>query len=179
MTQPNKNYLGIGLVGFAIIVFWIFGVTIWDRISLLDGAIEEREALMLSREEVFKKIEVLAKQYQERINDVKKISTIVPETKSSAELVSTVEAISQQSGLQLIEIATGNASHTQKEPQTIFIELGLIGNYPSLVVFLDLLEKNIRLIDVYEVNASQTALLGGQTKLNFRIKANAYYLNSK
>ena len=176
MTPANKNYLGVGLAGLAIIVFWIFGMPAWDRISLLNGAIAEREDILSSRTEILRRIEDLNNQYQQRSSDVSKISSVVPNAKGAAELVSTVEAVTQQTGLQLIEVTMGESGNQQQELQTVFIELGLTGNYPSLTAFLDLAEKNLRLIDVFELSASQASIPGQQIVLNFRVKANAYYL---
>ena len=176
MTPTNKNYLGVGLAGLAIIVFWIFGMPTWDRISLLKGAVEEREDILSDREDILKKIEILNQQYRDKTSDVARISSIVPSSKSTAELVSTVEAITQQTGLQLTEITTGGDSKKQQEPQIMSIELGLTGSYPSLTAFLDLLEKNLRIMDVFEINISRTAASGAQAELSFRVKANAYYI---
>ncbi len=177
MSIVNKNYLGVGLVGLAVIIFWIFAMPVWDRTSLLNEAIAERENILSSRKEILKNIEELNRQYQERSSDVDRISSVVPNVKSAAELVSTIEAITQQTGMQLIEITMGESSAEQQELQTVFLDLGLIGNYQSLTAFLELAEKNIRLIDVQEISVSQTSTPGAQVVLNFRIKANAYYLN--
>jgi len=179
MNIENKNYLGTTLAGLAIIIFWVFIMPVWDRISLLNEAVPEREAMLSSTREILKKIEELNVQYQERSSDVARISSVVPNAKSSAELVSTVEAITQQTGLQLVEIITSGSGDQQQELQTISIELGLTGNYPSLTAFLELLEKNLRLMDVSEINITQTSISGGQAALNFRVKAKAYYLNVK
>ena len=179
MNIINKNYLGVGLVGLAIIVLWTFGVPEWNRISLLKDAVEEREGILSARESILTKIEDLNKQYRERTSDVVRISSIVPGTKSTAELVSTIEAITQQTGLQLVEITIGGDGNKQQEPQTMSVELGLAGTYPSLTAFLDLAEKNLRIIDIFEINISQTVTTETQTALNFRIKANVYYLNVK
>lgn len=178
MTITNKNYLGVGLIGLAIVAFWIFELPLWNRISLLKGAVAEREAILLSRKEILQKVQNLNKQYQERSSDVSKISSLVPSTKNIAELVSTIESISNQTGLQLIEITTGESASQQQDLQTTFLELGLTGSYASLIVFLDLLEKNIRLVDVFEMSISPASALEGQTILNFRVKANAYYLST-
>jgi len=176
MSIANKNYLGIGLAGLAIIAFWLFGMPTWDRISLLNDAVAERGSILASRTEILKRIKDLNNQYQQRSSDVNKISSVVPNAKSAADLVSTVEAITQQTGLQLIEVAMGESGDQQQELQTVFIELGLTGNYTSLIAFLDLVEKNLRLIDVFELSASQASTPGEQVVLNFRVKANAYYI---
>lgn len=174
----NKNYLGVGLVGLTIIVFWLFVMPVWSRMSMLNDAIAEREDVLSSREDILRRIDDLNRQYQERFSDVGRISSVVPNTKNTAELVSTIETISQQTGMQLIEITMGEPSGQQQELQTSFAELGLIGSYSSLTVFLDLLEKNLRLIDVFEISASQASAPGQQIVLNFRVKINAYYIMS-
>lgn len=175
MTLVNKNYIGILLIGLAIVIFWVFGMAMWDRISLLNMAVDERGDILTSRKEIIAKIEALNKQSKERAADVSKLSTVVPDTKSSAELVSTLETMSQQTGLQLIELTMSDSSKQKikDDLQNVFIELGLMGSYSSLTNFLGLLEKNVRLLDVTEMSASQV-LAGGL--LNFRIKASAYYL---
>lgn len=179
MTPINKNYLGVSLVGLAIIVFWIFGMPAWNKLSLLNDAIAKRESILSAKEDVLKKIEELEKEYRERAGDVAKISSVIPGTKNTAEFVSTVEAISQQTGLQLVEITMGGSNNEQQELQTMSIELSLSGTYLSLRTFLDLLEKNLRLVDVFEINVGQATTPGAQTTLDFRIKTNAYYLNVK
>ena len=125
-------------------------------------------------------MEDLNNQYRERSSDVKRISSIVPNAKGAAELVSMVEAVSRQTGLQLIELTMGGSDiQDNKEMRTVFLELGLIGNYPSLTTFLGLLESNLRLIDVFEITVSRMESSGAQIVLNFRVKLNAYYLNIK
>jgi len=176
VSVTNKNYLGVGLAGLAIIAFWIFGMPTWDRISLLNEAIAERDDILLSRTEILKRIGDLNSQYQQRSSDVSKISSVVPNAKGAAELVSTIESVTQQTGLQLTEIAMGESGDQQQELQTVFIELGLVGSYSSLTAFLDLVEKNLRLIDVFELNVSQASIPGQQIVLNFRVKANSYYI---
>jgi len=176
MSIVNKNYLGVGLVGLAIIAFWLFGMPAWDKISLLNDAIAEREDILSSRTEIFRIIEDLNSQYQQRSSDVSKISSVVPNAKGVAELVSTIETVTQQTGLQLIEITMGESGNQEQELQTVFVEIGMTGSYSSLSAFLDLMEKNLRLIDVFELSASQTSVPGQQIVLNFRVKANAYYI---
>ncbi|OGN10328.1 MAG: hypothetical protein A3J46_00045 [Candidatus Yanofskybacteria bacterium RIFCSPHIGHO2_02_FULL_41_11] len=179
MSVTNKNYLGVGLASLAIIVFWIFIMPAWGRISMLNDAMAERKSIFSSREEVLRKIDDLNRQYQERSSDVSRISSVVPNAKSAAELVSTFETIARQTGMQLIEMTMGESGSQQQELRSVFVELGLTGGYPSLTTFLDLLEKNIRLIDVFEINVGQTSVPGAQVVLNFKIKANAYYLTIK
>lgn len=179
MSPTNKNYLGVTLVGLAVIIFWVACMPLWDNISLLNNSIAEKAKVFSERESVLKNIEGIHKQYQNRSADVGKISSVIPNKKSPAELVSSLEAIAKQSGLQLIEVTMGGAKKEGQELQTTSIELGLTGSYESFTAFLDLVEKNIRLLDVFEVSISQAAIPGGQIVLNFRVKINAYYLTVK
>lgn len=179
MSPTNKNYLGVGLAGLAIVVFWITGMPLWDNIALLNDSVIEKRGAFSERETILKNIDVIHKQYQDRSSDVGKISSVIPNKKSPAELVSSLETIAKQSGLQLVEITMGGAKKEGQELQTTSIELGLTGSYESFTAFLDLVEKNIRLLDIFEVSVSQAATPGGQIVLNFRVKINAYYLTVK
>src|SRR3989344_2113898 len=179
LTPENKNYLGVGLMALAVIIFWIFIMPAFNNISALNEAVSVRNEFLSSRVDILNKIDGLNKEYQKKSQEVAKISSVIPSSKGIAELVSTIEAVTQQTGLQLVEVTTGGSSNQQQELQTISLELGLVGSYQSLVAFLDLIEKNVRLIDIFEIAVSQSSTPGAQVVLNFRIKANAYYLNTK
>lgn len=179
LTPVNKNYLGVGLMALTIIVFWTLVVPLWNHSSLLKKAVAERDDFLSSRVAILQKISDLNEEYKNKSLETSKAVLVVPKTRGVAELISTIEALTQQTGLQLIEVSTGGAENQQQELQTVFVELGLIGSYPSFTAFLNLIEKSVRLIDVFELSVDQPSTPGEQTVLSFRVKANAYYINAK
>ena len=74
----SKNYIGTGLFSVTIILFWALALPFYHRISDLDVAIKEREELLSSKNSVMTNIDNLNKEYQKRIPEITKLSSIVP-----------------------------------------------------------------------------------------------------
>ena len=175
--NPNKNYIGAGLVALALIGAWGWILPEYNKISELNVALKERQELYDSRSATIKRIQDLNKEYQKRAADVTKISSVLPSKKSLAEMVSAIEKISAQSGLQLISATiAGKPSDGQAGPYNFLpIEITMSGGYPELISFIRSAEKNLRVIDITSVNAAA----GSSDKpglLNFSMKGSAYYL---
>ena len=175
--NPNKNYIGAGLVALALIGAWGWILPEYNKISELNVALKERQELYDSRSATIKRIRDLNKEYQKRAADVTKISSVLPSKKSLAEMVSAIEKISAQSGLQLISATiAGKPSDGQAGPYNFLpIEITMSGGYPELISFIRSAEKNLRVIDITSINAAA----GSSDKpglLNFSMKGSAYYL---
>lgn len=173
----NKNYTGAGLIAIAVVLFWVMALPLYNRISDLDVAIQEREDLLNTRSTIMANIKKLNQEYQRRLSDITKLSTIVPPKKSIAEVLSAINDISTKNGVELFSssIIGQRTSDADATPYNLLsLEIGLNGSYPSLTNFLRALEKNLRLVDIASVDA--TAGIGTSSILNFVIKGNAYYL---
>lgn len=174
----NKNYIGAGLVAIALVLFWSLALPLYDEISDLDSAIKDREELLQSRDSIMANIQNLNKEYQKRISEIAKLSTIVPAKKSIAEVLSTINDVSVKNGVELFSSAIigQKTSDTDANPHNLLsLEMGLNGSYPGLTNFLRSLEKNLRLVDISSIDAT-TAAVGNTSILNFVVKGNAYYL---
>lgn len=175
--NPNKNYFGAGLIALAFIGAWGWVLPEYNKISELNVALNERHELYDSRSATLKKIQDLNQEYQQRAPDVARISAILPSKKSLAEMVSAIDRLSVQSGLQLISSTiVGKPADSQVGAYKFLpIEMTMSGSYPGLVSFLQSVEKNLRIMDITSIDAA-----AGSTDnpglLNFSIKGNAYYL---
>lgn len=174
--NPNKKYIGAGLIAIAIILFWALALPLYNRISDLDVAVRERENLFNSRNAIIANIQELNKEYQKRISDVAKMSAIIPSKKSVAEVLSALNDISTKNGIQLINSAiNGQKSNDDTSLYDLLtLDINLSGSYIALTNFLKALESNLRLVDITSVDA--TAGTGNSAALNFIVKGNAYYL---
>lgn len=172
----SKNYTGATIIAFAMILFWAFVYPYYHRISELDTAIKDRQDLLDLRKATVANIKSINDEYQKRTLEVKKISSIIPAKKSIAEVVSTLEDISNKNGVELFSSSvTGLKQEASKNPHgTLSIDLALSGNYPSLVNFLKGLERSLRLVDIASIDAALEA--GDKTSLTFSVKGSAYYL---
>ncbi len=175
--NPNKNYTGAGLIALALIGAWGWVLPEYNKISELNVAVNERQELYDSRSAIVKRIQDLNKEYQQKAADITRISSVLPSKKSLAEMVSAIDRLSIQSGLQLISaIVAGQPSDSQvRAYNSLPIEISMGGGYPGLVSFLQSAEKNLRIIDITSIDAAAGAA-ANPGLLNFSIKGNAYYL---
>ena len=174
--NPNKHYIGAGLVALAFIGAWGWILPEYNKISELNLALEERQVLYDSRSAIVKRIQDLDKEYRERAADVTRISSVLPSKKSVAEMISAIDKLSTQSGLQLSSATvTGKPSTGQESYSFLPIEMTMSGSYPGLVSFLQSAEKNLRIIDITSMDAAAGAA-DNPGLLNFSLKGNAYYL---
>ncbi len=175
--NQNKNYIGAGIIAIAILLVWAMALPLYNSISDLDVAITEREDLLASRNAIITNVKNLNNEYQKRITEIAKLSSIVPAKKSVAEVLSAVDDVSIKNGIQLFSssIISQRTSDTIESPYNLLsLEIGLNGSYPGLSNFLRALERNLRLVDITSVDGA--AGLGNTSILNFVIKGNAYYL---
>ncbi|HWA64555.1 MAG TPA: type 4a pilus biogenesis protein PilO [Candidatus Paceibacterota bacterium] len=171
-----KAYLGALIVVAAAFIFWAFVMPSYDHISSAREAVAARDAELTQRTSLIDQINSWAQQYSQHSSDISRFSYIVPETKSSPELVSMLEAIVHQSGLTLNGIALGNIDPNNQAAsyQTQGIDLTITGTYPAFRSFLSAIEQNIRIIDITSINA---APVGAESSdIQFRLKANTYFL---
>ena len=176
--NPDKNYIGAGLIALALIGAWGWILPEYNKISELNAALTERQELYDSRSAIIKRIQDLNKEYQQKAADVTKISSVLPNKKSLAEMVSAVDKLSAQSGLQLVSatiagkpLDDGQAGSYNFLP----VEITMSGGYPGLVSFLQSAEKNLRIIDFISIDAAAGST-DNSALLNFSMKGNAYYL---
>lgn len=175
--NTNKDYIGAGLVALALIGAWGWALPEYNKISELNDALNERQELYDSRSVIIKRIQDLNKEYQQRATDITRISSVLPNKKSLAEIVSAIDRLSTQSGLQLISATiAGKPSDSQVGTyNSLPIEITMGGSYPGLVNFLKSAEKNLRIIDITSMDAAAGSTDNPEL-LNFSIKGNAYYL---
>ena len=165
------------MIALAFIGAWGWVLPEYNKISELNVALNERQELYDSRGAIIKKIQDMNKEYQKRAADVTRISSVLPSKKSLAEMVSAIEKLSTQSGLQLISATiAGKPSDGQAGAYNFLpIEISMGGGYPGLVSFLQSAEKNLRIIDITTIDAA-AGVTDRPGLLNFSVKGNAYYL---
>jgi len=175
--NPTKKYIGAALIALSFFSAWAWALPEYNRIANLQTAISERKDLYDLRKNTVEKIGNLNKEYQERSADIAKISALLPNKKSLPEVVSAIEKISTQSGLQLSGATmTGQpSSDTTSIYNVMPMDITLSGQYPSLVTMIKSIEKNLRLIDIKSIDAAAGSI-DRPDLLNISIKGEAYYL---
>lgn len=172
----SRTYIGAFLVAIAGILFWTLLMPAYDNVMAQREAISERTDIIKARSDIIANISALTQEYAKRSTDIARFASIVPAKKSTPEIISSIQALATQNGLQLTTIAltAGSTGQNANPYQEQSIDLGLNGGYPAFKSFIMALERNIRLIDVISIDASPT--VDNSPIISFHVKGNAYYI---
>ena len=171
----TRDYVGGIIIAVAMVLFWIFIMPSYDNVLAQRTALQERNDILINRNAILANISALSQQYAKRSADIARFASIVPSEKSAPEIVSSLEALATQNGLQLNTITLSSATNQDTNPyRTQSIDMSLSGTYPAFKSFLLSIEKNIRIIDIVSLYASPST--EDSPIIGFRLKGNAYYL---
>lgn len=178
--MTNRSSIASIILAVGAIAFFALVLPKYDSISNTRAALEARQLLLDERKAGLEKIGELDKQYKARQADIDKVIVFIPAQKRIDQIVSSLQQISSQAGLSLTGMTTAGSAETGEGVgyKEIFINFDIMGQYPSFVNFLKLLEQSLRLYDVFEIVASMNTAssTGAQNLVNFTIKLNAYSL---
>jgi len=147
----------------------------YDAVKIIKEATKSRQTLLNEWIAGLNNVRELDRQAQTRQADIDKIKAFIPERKQIDEVVSSIQKITEQSGLQLSSITTSEVLLTGEAGyRKIFVSVDMLGAYPAFVNFLKLLEQSLRIYDVFETIAVASTTTSG--KIIFTIKMNTYYL---
>ncbi len=174
----NRNI--IASIIFAVGSFLIFILILpqYDLIQNSTVALKGRQALIADRIIEAKNFKDFNEQVKGREADINKITVLLPTKKQLDQVVSSIDTISKESGMQLVSLTTGDATtETSSNFKKVFIGLDMTGKYPAFIDFLKSLEQNLRIYDVAENSAAVSTAGGANSGLvNFSVKMNTYYL---
>lgn len=174
----NKNIFAALITAVAAALVFVVVVPEYDAIVDARTAIEERRTTLADRQASLQNVKTLDGQYRQRQNDIKRVLSFLPETKQNDQIVSSVEAATIQSGIQLVgmNITPLNQS-TSTAYKVTYVTINAIGGYTSLLSFLRSLEQHLRLYDIVDMTVSQATSAGSaENALDISIKMNAYNL---
>ena len=104
--MDGKKIFGAFVVAIALFFFWpvVFGS--WQEIGALKAAVSERQDLVTQRKEVLANVSSLYTNYKNKLTaqDSLKFSSLIPVRKDSAELISAIQSIANDSSLTVKEI---------------------------------------------------------------------------
>jgi Tfp pilus assembly protein PilO len=174
-VNSGRVYLGAATVAITGILFFVLVMPSYDGISARRVALDERNQMITDQTAIVAKLNDLRQQAATRAGEIKQFSYVVPATKNAADLVSMLQALANQNGLQLTNMSMGTGGSTDKSPYVVqSIDLGLSGGYIAFRSFIDSIEKNIRIIDIDSIDAAPTT--DNSPIIGFRVKAHAYFL---
>lgn len=160
------------------LIFFIFVLPGYDSIKELNEGITIREGILVDRESLIEKVNSLNREYQTNLVNVAKISSALPKDKKLPELISSIDAITAQSGNSLLSTKYSILDKTKdRKVNIVSVEARLSGTYEGFTSFLRLLEQNIRISDVKNLNVSPEGKDGNLLKIN--IDFDTYFLDEE
>jgi len=174
MLLLNRRQL-IGALIIAISLFTFLGFVLprYNAMGELRTALQERQAKYAERKDVIANIKVLAEEYKNHSADIGRISQVIPDKKSTAEILSALETVSLRNGIQILDFSIRDRSSAGSDLYTTSdLSMTIEGGYANISNFFQSLEKSLRLVDITKLEISPT---DGQN-LTARIEASAYYL---
>ena len=165
------------LIAASILVFFFAVLPSFDKSRMLRASIGERQGILLEAEEIKTRVGELNQEINLRKAEVDKLDILLPKEKMIPELLSGIESIMAASGMNLTEVNISELS-TQQDMKKLSGNLKLNGRFVSFMQFLDLLEKNLRLIELITVDVS-VQLTEGVRVINYDLRFEVNYLPVK
>jgi len=170
--MSSQNLLGSILLAIAVFALFGFVLPIYDEIRATQTAIDDRTLSIAQLQEALQSVERLKGNIGGRIEEVQKLGGVISEGKRADEVVSSIDAIANQSGMQIVQFSMGDVGIADGI-STATLDMNLRGAYPSFMSFLESLENNLRLFDVQSVTIATPS---DSSILNINLKINLYYL---
>jgi Tfp pilus assembly protein PilO len=174
----SKDLIGALLVGIGIFATWAFTIPGYQAASTVNAVIDEKEVELAKKQEILERITGLKREYENRSEEIERLSQVVPTKKSIQEIIAMVESAGSVNGLTIISVAaTGGVSTNTNVPyDRVNFEVEFSGNYPAFYGFLDTIEKNLRLLDVVAFDISPPSGEGVAASLAIKLKMEGYVL---
>lgn len=181
----KKFLIALLPLGTIAVVIWL----VLPQYRALGAAREERgevERALDEKRRLIAKIRNLETQYRQLTDAVRKVTSIVPPTPDIPYLLVEIPDMAVQAGMQLEDISFSAQEHQAAEarvPQglsyrTMDVNMRIAGSYEALGIFLESLEKELRIMDIrsLQFTVPDTSTEGtGPTPFAFALSVRMYY----
>lgn len=186
MKASAKRALSLLLSGaLTVAALVVFGTLVrpeYELVLQLRNELASQTNLLLETESDIGRVQSLRAEYQNRERIITSLNNSLPDQELIASLVSQINAISQSSGMLIGSLGISYLPVRPPAVQlsfargigTLRLELSSVGSYSSLKRFLQLLETNIRVMDVNAL-AIDVAASPTQDVYNYSVTVDTYY----
>lgn len=141
-----------------------------EQVIVTDAISKAREVIRLRDE--------LRSRYNSISNaDIEKIRKFLPAGSAISELFIELDVIAKDARMEIGQISFVEESvpqgGTSAGMKTLTVTLNLNGSYDNFMKFLDLVEKNLRLVDAVQISLLGSG--GADTPVGFEVTLQAYY----
>lgn len=169
----NREIIGTIIISVSCFVFFILIVPAYEAIKDARAVLQTRQTLLGERTELVANVKELSRQYDTRQAEIAKLAILLPTKRQLDQVISAVQAGANQNGVQLRELTTAPDNQTvSANYQKLFIKMGALGDYPSMLGWLHSIEQSLRVYDINEITVSKDNVTPG--KFNLEFKFNTY-----
>lgn len=172
----NTRLFSSIVIASSILIFFLLILPTFDETRMLYSSIKQREGMLKEVQEIKSRVTELNNEIKTKEEDIIKLDQLLPKKKQVPEILATIESIISSSGLFLSELSISEP--VGQGIGKINANIKLSGDFYSLMIFLDLLEKNLRLIEISAIDIS-TQPSGASNTINYDIKFEASYLSQE
>jgi len=154
---------------------------IYDEIQVLRDKKESGQKLLVDQRAAVDSVNKLLSDYESFTQIQENISQILPNKEGVPGVVNQLQGLATVNnlkvaslGLQYPPLKSSTDETLIKPLGTLRVTIGLAGDYKDLKPYLEDLETNIRLIDVYSISVANGAIPGA-TSLLYSIVLDTYY----
>jgi len=145
------------ITGISLLLTLILGLVLiypkYQEFQLLKEKIEARKIELQTKEDYVQKLKQTSQELKQYTAELSIINSALPADASLPTLLDFLQKISSENGLILKSTKrTGISALEESEIKETQISLQLMGDYPSLKNFLQILEKSARLIEVNSIS---------------------------
>lgn len=170
-----KSIIGTIFLVAGIGLIWAFALPSWKNIPNHNDNIKEREEVLNTiKEKIDKKDALLAKYRQIDEDDRRRLALMVPSEREREQMLLMLQALVSEHNFKLSGLGFGQARNREDGYSRLNENFGVSGTYESFRVFLESIERIIRITDVTAISFS-----GGEVNnFNFSLNAQSYFLGS-
>ncbi|MBI2052052.1 MAG: type 4a pilus biogenesis protein PilO [Candidatus Sungbacteria bacterium] len=161
--------------GLALMV-WLVTIPVWTEISELRKEVSLKKKSIELERQVIEKLNAINQVLDSQKSNVERLEQAIPSSEFKPEMISIMENLASQNGLNLSKIDVKSAmddtsartpgsrpviSSGKEMTKTLTVDVNSSGNYNSFKSWLGAVEKSLRLMDVtkisFDVTQSKTA----------------------
>ncbi len=152
-------------------------ITMIKKSRVTGAKLEERKAYLDERTKIIERIEQLQEEVKSWQEQVDRLDLALPTDPRLASILFQFQNFSTDSGLVMKNFGHSEGPDTDfSGAQSVLIGLNLMGNYSSIKAFMKKIEKNLRIINIKNINFSaeiREAEKGKEAEQLFPINFNA------
>lgn len=185
-TSLNTPYLFLtGSIVIAVVFLFVVLQPMMDEANTIRHTIATDNETLKDKQEFLSSLDVKLQQLQALADVEKQIAIVLPENERNQDIVRVINEYATQSGVTVLTVVNGSAASDAQANaarargdeitapsgiKTLGFDVGVIGSYEQARLFIDLLARSPRIMDVSDVSLKGTDSQPGQVTANLKIQ---------